>query len=282
MEAILVELERVNPERLPGKKTVFRNDVLGALNLRAELNVGWMLAQTQCRFDFAREGQPDYECSLESGTAWVEVTTKSRDDLSQLHDDLTKVLRGRSVVAQLHIPRLLVIPEQQRKEACALVLDAVDSMTGSYASVGLPKLGGSVILNAPSLFGGPHVVLDTASSDLTAHGERVEQFFLNSVADKVTQSLRGDWDRDTVLVVDASRLGLGWLRPDGVWAGRLDSMGLVWDEIPFAALAVVFSDLRAAGYHGSCVTRPDMAKSSASRVGPLLRHLGFDISSSEI
>ena len=135
MESILAELERVRPERLAGKRTVFRQDVLGALNLRAELNVGWMLAQSQCVFAFGREGEPDYKCSLESGTAWVEVTTKSRDDLSQLHSDLTSALQGHSVMVELSVPRLLVIPEPERQAACSLVLRAVEAMTESHVSV---------------------------------------------------------------------------------------------------------------------------------------------------
>jgi hypothetical protein len=171
---------------------------------------------------------------------------------------------------------MLVIPEHVRRDVCARVLEAVKNMTGTYGSVGLPELGGSAILNSPSLFGGPHVVL-AISPELSAHAEDVEQFVRNAIGDKVEQSTRGDWPTDTVLVVDASRLGLGWLRPDSVWAGRLEAMDLPWTELPFSAVAVVFSDLTKVGYHGSCVTRPDLAEISAVTVAPLLRSLRFDM-----
>ena len=132
-------------------------------------------------------------------------------------------------------------------------------------------------LTTPSLFGGPHVALNI-SPDLATHGQAVERFVLNAIEAKIEQSHRDGWDSDTVLVVDASRLGMGWLRPDSVWAGRLEAMGLPWDQLPFGAVAVVFSDLTHTGYHGSCVTRPSLADSSSAKVVPTLRHLGFDIS----
>ena len=113
----------------------------------------------------------------------MEVTTKSRDDLSRLHDELEVALQGRSVVAELRVSRKLVIPDPQRQVACARVLAAVEAMTDSYCSVGLPEIGGSVTLNTPSIFGGPHVVLDS-SSDLAAHGQAVERFVLNAIAEK--------------------------------------------------------------------------------------------------
>ena len=68
---------------------------------------------------------------------------------------------------------------------------------------------------------------------------------------------------------------MSWLRPDSVWAGRLEAMGLPWDDMPFGAVAVVFSDLTKVGYNGSSTVRPDLTDSSAARLGPLSRHLGF-------
>lgn len=272
MEAILADLEGANPVRLPRKRAAFAQDIDGALNLRAELNVGSVLARSGCAFAFGGDGEADYECPTPSGTAWAEVTTKSRDDLSRLYDELTEALRGHSVVAELRMAqRMLVIPEPQRRAACRRVVEAVEAMTGSYGSVALPEIEGGVTLTTPSLFGGPHVVVDTSSPELTAHFKAVEQFVRNAIADKTEQSVRGHWSPDTVLVVDASRLGTSWLRPDAVWRARLEAMDLPWGALPFAAVAVVWSDLLQVGFHGACVTRPDLSES----VVQLLRHLGF-------
>ena len=121
LETILSTIERENPARLTDKSKEFRRDAAGILNLRAELNVGWMLANSKCPFDFGGEGQADYECLLAAGTAWVEVTTKSQDDLSRLYDELEGALRGHSVVAELQGPRKLVVPKAQRQLACSRV-----------------------------------------------------------------------------------------------------------------------------------------------------------------
>jgi len=274
LESILAELERAAPVRLPSRRRAFRQDVAGFLNLRAELNVGWQLARSGASFAFGADGQPDYECSLAGGTAWIEVTTKSRDDLSRLHDELEAALRGHSILVTLQVPRHLAISESDRRAMCARVVTAVDTMNGAHGSVGLPEIDGSASLTTPSPFGGPDVMLQV-SSDLTEHGEAVERVVLWAIEEKVEQSRRGGWDPDTVLVLDASRLGLSWLRPDSVWAGRLEAMGLPWESLPFVAVAVVFSDLTKVGYHGSCVAQPGLIGTSAAKLALLLQYLDF-------
>ena len=274
LESILAELERVAPARLPGKRRVFRQDVAGFLNLRAELNVGWQLAHSGATFAFGGDGQPDYECSLTPGTVWVEVTTKSRDDLSLLHDELEADLGGQDVVVTLHVPRKLAISEPDRGTIRARVMTAVKTVKDGHGAVGLPEIGGSASVSSASLFGRPQVLLEI-SSNLTENGEAAERVILRAIEEKVEQSTRGAWDSDTMLVLDASRLGLSWLRPDSVWAGRLESMELPWSELPFIAVAVVFSDLTKLGYHGSCVAQPDLASSTVAKLALLLQHLDF-------
>ena len=52
LETILAELERARPAHIARKRRAFRRDTQSALTLRAELNVGWVLANSECPFDF--------------------------------------------------------------------------------------------------------------------------------------------------------------------------------------------------------------------------------------
>lgn len=273
LEDILAAVERVAPTRVETKLREFRRDVGGFLNLRAELNVGWQLAQST-GFDFGGPGQPDYELADRAG--FVEVTTRSRDDLSRLHDELEEALRGRGVVVELRMPRSLVITEAARRAACERVVEVAGRFAGDSVPVALPEVSGSAVVAAHSLFGEVSQVVLDISPDLAGHVEAVERHVLGALSEKVEQAGRGGRDPDTVLVIDASRLGLGWLRPDRVWAGRLEAMELPWASLPFGAVAVVFSDLMSPGFHGSCVARPDLPAPQAARVHQVLAHLGFE------
>ena len=274
LDRILAEIVRAAPARLASKRKDFRRDTDGVLNLRAELNVGHTLARSGVEFAFGGPGQPDYECTTTGGPAWVEVTTRARDDLSKLHHEIETSLRGHRVVVTLRLPRLVAITKETRKAVCAQIQEAFDAMTGPDSSVGLPGIDGQAWLTTPSLFGSAHVVLDIGS-DLASHGEAVEKAAVDTIALKVEQSTRGGWPDDTVLVMDLSRLGMSWIRPDSVWGGRLEAMPLVWERIPFGAVAVIFSDLTKVGFHGAQVTRPGLSSEQAGRVNEVLGHLGF-------
>jgi len=277
LEEILSTLESARPTRLPSKRKAFREDAAGFLNVRAELNVGYALARSGATITFGGPGKPDYECTLGDGSsAWVEVTTKERDDLRRLHDELEEELRGQDVIVTLRVPRRVVIPKAKRADACRRVVQAVAAERNG--SVGLPEVDGSASFTAPSLFGGAWVHLEIGSN-LTEHGEAVERALLGAIEDKIDQSRRGNWEPDTVLVLDLARLGLSWIRPKEVWAGRLQAMGFNWAELPFGAVAVVFSDLTHAGFAGACVWREDLPADRAQRLEEQLRYLGFGDSS---
>jgi hypothetical protein len=277
LEEILSALERAQPVRLPSKRKTFREDAAGFLNVRAELNVGYTLARSAVTIALGGPGQPDYQCTLGDGSSgWVEVTTKERDDLRLLHDELKEKLQGRDVTVTIRVPRRVVIPKTNREDACLRVVKAVAAE--GNRSVDLPEVGGSASFTTPSLFGGAWVHLEIGSN-LAEHGEAVERALLGAIAEKVEQSRRGRWDPDTVLVLDLARLGLSWIRPKEVWAGRLEAMGFNWTQLPFGAIAVVFSDLTHAGFQGASVWREDLPTERARPLEELLAHLGFRHSS---
>jgi hypothetical protein len=275
MEAILAELERVQPTRLPRKRVEFRNDLKGLWPLRSELNVGYRLGQGGLSFDMGDDGQADYACSLSTGNAWVEVTTRTRDDLRKLHDELEEGLGTHSVGVVLNVRRLLRIPEDKRVAICRRVQETVEAGGGDGTTVTLPEIDGSASITAPSPFGRPDVMLNIAP-DLADHTAEIEQeVVLGAVPGKIEQATRGSWDSKTLVVLDASRLGLSWLRSDSVWAGRLSQMPLPWEAMPFFGFAVVFSDLTKVGFHGSCVARPGLGAADKALLEELLIGLGF-------
>jgi hypothetical protein len=273
LEEILATLESAQPLRLPSKRKAFREDAAGFLNLRAELNVGYLLARVGVTFAFGGPGKPDYECTLSDGSSGrIEMTTRARDDLRRLHDELEEGLSGHDVTVTIRAPRRVVISQSKRDEICKRVVDVVAA--GGHGSIGLPEIEGSASFTTPSMFGGAWVLLEIGS-DLAEHGEAVERALLYAIREKVDQSRNGNWDPDTVLVLDLSRLGMSWIRPDKVWAGRLEAMAFNWAELPFGAIAVVFSDLTHAGFHGACVWREDLPTDRARRLVEQLAYLGF-------
>ena len=83
-----------------------------------------------------------------------------------------------------------------------------------------------------------------------------EEIFCEAVRVKKEQSLEGNWPKETLLVIDAARLGHAvWLRPDGVWALGLPDLDLGWESLPFLGVALVVSTLTAAGFRGAGRTR---------------------------
>lgn len=276
LETILAEIEGAAPTRMARKRTAFARDVAGYLTLRAELNVGYELARAGISFAFGAAGQPDYECGGAHHPWHIEVGTRARDDFSQLYDDVQQALSGSNVVATLHVPRQVVINAHDRRATCERVVDAVGALTENspMLSMGLPEVNGGITLTTPSLTGLLHVFIDTAPP-APDHGAEVEREIQNVLREKTEQARRGGWSNTTLLVLDVTRLGLSWLPVEAVWDGRLHRMKVPWEEIPFAALAIVTSDLEQAGIRGSALMSPRLAGARADSIALLLEALGL-------
>jgi hypothetical protein len=140
--------------------------------------------------------------------------------------------------------------------------------------VPLPEIEGHAGLTMPGGFGNGQVTLQIGAA-LTDHLTAVEKVILTAVTEKVEQSERGGWSADTLLVIDPSRLGTSWLRPDEVWAQRLAAIPIPWDSTPFLGVAVVFSSLDRPGLHGAWVGRHGLSPAAAGKLAHFVAALGL-------
>jgi hypothetical protein len=93
--------------------------------------------------------------------------------------------------------------------------------------------------------------------------------------DKAGQARRGAWDAQTVLLIDISTAHLTrLLGQDGI-ATWLDSVTIEWDDLPFAGVAVCFSDLHSVSLGGVCRYKPGLANRERERLAPTLTALGL-------
>ncbi len=151
METIVSSLERANPVRLPSKQRAFRKatDPSKLLGLRTELLLGHRFAEAGISFEFGGTGDPDFKCSdANSGELLIEVKTRSRDDVSLLHDELIAALAGQSVVVNIQLPRRLAIPQGQHIDIVNRTLKQAALVSDkSNHAVALPEIDGKVSIS---------------------------------------------------------------------------------------------------------------------------------------
>jgi hypothetical protein len=94
--------------------------------------------------------------------------------------------------------------------------------------------------------------------------------------DKAGQGRKGKWDvARTVLLVDISTAHLAMLLgPDGL-AAWLNRVPVEWQDLPFTAVAVSFSNLLGPLMWGSCRYRPDLDAAERAHLEPVLSALGL-------
>jgi hypothetical protein len=278
LEEILSTLEAVAPRHLIKRRTSFRRNVARFADTRAELNVAYQLARSGVSFDFGEEGPsarscPDIECDFAGRAAWVEVTCKSPEGIHVLHDDLERELAEFDVDINLHVPSVLSLAPGDRLRSIEILRRACSGLSNGAKSVSLPDLNGRALFSAPSLMGGCQVVW---SHDFPSEIPQAETIFAQGVANKASQARSGDWPLDTLLVLDASRLGQSiWLRPDSSWAQRLSQLDLDWDSLPFIGVAIIFSSLDRPGFRGAAAAPPGLSTNRAILFERLTTSLGL-------
>lgn len=280
LEEIITTLEAANPERLPGRRKSFRTNVQQFLDVRVELNAAYHVAQAGILFSFGKEGgnspsEPDFCCDLDGTPVHIEVTAKSPLGIGSLHDALETELSDCNVYITLNVSSILRISDEARRTTVQQIRDACERMSGTTETVALPVAGGSAFLERPSPFGGTSVVwMHDFGQDIGAS----EEIFCEAVRVKREQSLEGNWPKETLLVIDAARLGHAvWLRPEGVWAGRLPEFDLGWESLPFLGVALVMSTLTAAGFRGAAAARPNLTQDEQALFVELCRRIQLQV-----
>jgi hypothetical protein len=226
------------------------------------------------KFEFGGDAAPDIACFTDP-PFHIEVTSRARDDVRALHDQLQRTLIPRGVHVTLTMPRRLAIPALVRKRVCDGIVAEIDVSDGR-SRVTLEDLDGIARIEE-SADGTTQVTLDIGAS-LTDHMAEVDRALLEVVARKTQQAERGGWSRNTLLLIDASRLGMAWLRPEAVWNGLLSLSPLDWSSTPFAGIGLIFPGLQSTPMRG-VVVYPALYPASTRDLLEVLTALRFDIPS---
>ena len=105
----------------------------------------------------------------------------------------------------------------------------------------------------------------------------VERELGNVVREKAEQSARNSWSSDTHLVVDGSRLGMAWLRPEEIRAGRLEMIRPSWGAIPFLGVVVMFSGLTSTSIRASGIMDDGLVPSIQNSLDDVLDAIGLHV-----
>jgi len=163
------------------------------------------------------------------------------------------------------------------------VSNAIDAAVaaGASQSVPMPELG-----NGATGIIDPRQEIPSLGRVFVHHaGITPTESYLASVAarlarkvnvDKAGQGRKGKWDASrTVLLIDISTARLALLLGQDGLAAWLDDVPVEWEDLPFAAVAVCFSDLHGPFLWGSCRYRPDLDAADRAHLEPVLTALGL-------
>ena len=237
MDQVIGGLEAVQPLRLSRKRDAFRSlrSFGAALELRAELVVGALLACAGIEFEFAAD-YPDLV--LGQGNSGIEVGTRAIDDPWAIHDQLEVALAGRP---GLHV--VLRFDQRPLKVRETVVSEVVSSITAEDYSRPTTTLrfdtARLTVLVTKDVVDGPSSVViefQSEGAELTSHMGEIERELDNKIAEKRRQATK----MPTVLLLDVSRVGWAWLRSGSVW------ISVLRDKLkgePYAGLALMVSTL---------------------------------------
>jgi hypothetical protein len=281
LEQIVAIIDSADPGRLASKRVAFRNDTNEAnvLALRVELVVAATLIWGELQTDFGGPGEPDLLAGMSSGRPlWFEVTTRARDDLDALHDEAEAALGEMPVMVTINVSeRLLKISASDRSTIVERIVAAASHVNaGEHETIVLPELPGMALCTGEVPIGPSRVSIDSGVL-LTSHTAEIELELRNVLKLKTAQASKNAWPYRPVLMVDMSRVGLSWLRPEGVWATVLKDLIVDWSGLPFVALMVAFTSLDSTYFGGAWAIRPDATEAERQDLDEAARVLGLRV-----
>lgn len=284
-EDLIAPLEALAPLRWEGKRRTFRS--LRAdhefLELRAELVIAAKLTRASAGFEFGDTSTLNPDFVLASGLG-IEVTSRAPAGIEGLYEALENAL-GVTPSASVHLTFDPYPVRIKSEEAEALARDVLEvaRLAETTRSGGVvervvrdPANGVEVglqaqVLPVPSLGSGVRITWETVSADLTAPMAAVESQLALVLQDE--RKLRQASVMPCLLAVDIARLGSGWMRPPGVWAGRLAQ--LIPDDWPFIGLAVFAPSLHTSDCDFALALAPGLRLQHAELLHRLARTLGL-------
>lgn len=286
-ENIIEALEKAQPQRLNSVRGDFRKarTTDDLLIVRAELVASAKLARASVPFDFGRRNRsPEPDLVLREMNLGIEVKARRLDGLRDLHDELEDALAGIEppvLVRLMPDSQPLIIKRDVRAKVIEETVQRVRAgdlgsvvtevhqpwsarkrlllNVGIYQADGLPN--GSRVTLANGFWGsepGPHL-LDA------------EEQVLAVLEDE--QKIRQAESMPTILLVDAARTGMAWIRSPQVWAQRL-ALRLP-ESTPFVGAAVMTPTLTDPDVGISLGVRANLSDKDRHSVDELAGRLGL-------
>jgi hypothetical protein len=280
---LLETVERAAPARWMSKRRDFRalTTERKLFEMRSELVVAAMLACAEVPFDFGDPHLPNPDLVLKSGFG-IEITAKNPDGLEMLYEELDDGLSkcpGASVT--LWFSDYPIRLERSARADLVREVLVIAARVGTSREGGIvertvadPRNGSDVVIQAvvhpvPRLMDGLRVTWQTDSGPLGPSLAAVERDVLGVLQDE--KKRRQAESMPTVLAVDISRLGPGWMRPSKVWAQQLASS--IPSTCPFVGVAVFTSSLDRVGCDMALAVAPSTPSAERSMIDDLAKAL---------
>jgi hypothetical protein len=285
LEILIYAVRNASPKRLGqfvGSR--FRDpDPANVLSARLELLCAANLAIRRVPFEFGGKAEPDLTWNPGTGAQGrLEIHRGAFSVFDDLQQALDTELTTKEAILTVRLSEWpLDVPG--RNLLHTRISDAIDAAvaSGSDQAVAMPELGDGVTGVIE-----PRQELAGISRIFIQHpGIMPSAGYLASVAarlarkvneDKAAQGRKGNWDAArTALLIDISTARLAQLLGQDGLGAWLDDVPVDWDDLPFAAIAVCFSDLHGPFLWGSCRYRPDLDRDQRAHLEPVLAALGL-------
>jgi hypothetical protein len=285
LEILIQAVRDVSPKRLDQfVNSRFRDPhPANLLSARLELLCAANLAIRHVPFEFGGTAEPDLTWNPGTGAqGWLEIHRGAFDAFDDFQQALDKELADKGAILTVRLDEW-PLDVRDRNLLHTRISNAIDAAVAADSNqvVAMPELGdgatGLVELRQ-EMFGIRRIFVQHA-------GITPAEIYLTSVAarlarkvnvDKAGQARKGRWDAArTALLVDISTAHLALLLGEDGLAAWLDSVPVEWEDLPFATVAVSFSNLHGPFMWGSCRYRPDLDAAEHAHLEPVLSALGL-------
>ena len=285
LEILIQAVRGASPRRMDqfiGSR--FRDlDPANLLSARLELLCAANLALRHIPFEFGGPAEPDLTWNPGTGAqGWLEIHRGAFSPFDDLQQSLDRELAAKGAMLTVRLDKW-PLEVRDRNQLHSRISNAIDAAVAADSN---QIVAMSELANGATGLIEPRQEIPGIGRIVVQHVDIMpSEDYLNSVAarlarkvnvDKAGQGRKGNWDAaQTVLLVDISTAHLAMLLGQDGLAAWLDKVQIEWQDLPFAAVAVSFSNLHGPFMWGSCRYQPDLDAAKRAHLEPILSALGL-------